>query len=90
MINVTPSENYLETITEVYCFASSDENGEGIIGQTVHMQGREVFMPFVCADIARVNSMRQMAQTISQESGKTIKLVKFTHRELIEVIKPLE
>ncbi len=76
--------NYLEKITEVYVFVSVDENGEGIIGQTMDINNQNVFMPFVCADKARLESMRPLAQQIAKENDIKIRLIKLTNREVIE------
>lgn len=76
--------NYLEKITEVYVFASVDIHGEGIIGQNMHVMGNNVFMPFVCADKNRMESLKPIAKEIAKETGKKIKLIKLTTREEIE------
>lgn len=78
--------NYLEKITEMYVFVSVDEGGEGVVGMTMPINGRETFMPFVCADKARMESLKPIAKKISQESGKTIKLIKLTNRKDIETL----
>ncbi len=75
------SINYLEKITEIYCFVSVDEGGEGVIGQQVDMFNGKTFMPFVCADKTRMEQLKPIAKKLSQESGKTIKLVKFKQRK---------
>lgn len=77
--------NYLEKITELYVFVSSDEGGEGVIGQTVEIEGKPVFMPFVCAEKARMESIKPMAKMIAQHTGKTVRLIKLTNREELEV-----
>lgn len=76
--------NEIHRIDEVYCFISSDETGEGIIGATREILGQTVFMPFVCADKARMESIKPMAKQIAKESGKKIKLIKLSVREEIE------
>jgi len=78
--------NYLEKITEIYVFASVDEGGEGVVGMTLPVNGRETFMPFVCADKARMEQLKPIAKKIAQESGKTIKLLKFKQRKEIETL----
>lgn len=80
------SINYLEKITELYAFVSVDEGGEGVIGQTIPMGGREVFMPFVCADKARMESLKPLAKQISEHTGKKIRLIKMSKRTVIEEI----
>ena len=78
------SINYLEKITEVYVFASVDEGGEGVVGQVVDILGREVFMPFVCADKKRMESLKPLAKQIAKDTGKKIKLIRLNTREDIE------
>ncbi len=67
---------------ELFLFVAEDEEGEGLIGQRIGDQ----WIPFVCADKARLNSLRPMAENIARESGKKIKLIKFTTRTELEVI----
>lgn len=76
--------NELPQIDEVYIFVSCDKDGEGIVGQTINMLGAPVFMPFVCADKQRVQSLKPLAKTIAKESGKKIKLIRLSVREEIE------
>lgn len=71
-------------ITEIYAFVSVDEDGnEGVLA--ANLGG--MMMPFVCADKARVDSLRNHAEKIAHMTAKKIKLVKFTNREEIEEIK---
>lgn len=79
--DITPGENYL-IIEECFMFISSDENGEGVIGGQIN----GMFMPFVCADKARVDSLREYAKQIGKVGGKKIKLIRFSLREDIEDI----
>lgn len=76
--------NYLEKITEVYVFASVDEGGGGIVGQTLPIGGRDTFMPFVCADKERMESIKPLAKEIARLSGKKIKLIRLSVREELE------
>lgn len=78
--------NHLEKITEIYAFVSVDTGGEGIVGMTLPVNGRETFMPFVCADKKRMESLKLIAKTIAKDSGKTIKLIKLTNRKDIETL----
>lgn len=78
--------NYLEKITELYAFVSVDEGGEGVVGQTVVINEQLVFMPFVCADKARLESLKPMAKMIHERTGQKIKLIKLTHRTDVEEI----
>jgi hypothetical protein len=76
--------NELLRIDEVYAFVSVDQNGEGIVGHTVQMMGQTVFMPFVCADKSRMESLKPAAKKIAKESGKKIRLIRLSVREEIE------
>jgi hypothetical protein len=82
------SINYLEKITEMYAFVSIDEGGEGVVGMTMPVGGRETFMPFVCADKKRMESLKPIAIQLSKESGKTIRLIKLDNRKVLETIEP--
>ena len=67
---------------EVFLFVADNEEGEGLIGQMIGDQ----WIPFVCADKTRLESLRPMAENIARASGKKIKLIKFTTRTELEVI----
>ena len=80
------SINYLEKITEIYAFVSQDESGEGVVGVTMPVNGRETFMPFICADKERMEQLKPIAVEMTKQSGKKIKLIKFTNRKDIETL----
>jgi len=73
-------------ITEIFAFIAEDAgpDDEGIAA----FRHGQLWMPMVAADIARVESLRKMAEGISQARGMTIKLVRFTAREELEMIRP--
>lgn len=73
-------------IEEMYAFVTEDSgpDDEGIIGMDTAMG----WMPLVGADMKRIESLRPIAKRISQELGKTIKLLHFVTREDLEVIRP--
>lgn len=62
-------------ITEMYAFVVADknENDEGIIG----MNTVSGWMPFVGADLSRVDSIRPFANRICTEMGKKYKILRF-------------
>jgi len=66
-------------IEEMYAFVAEDSgpDDEGVVAMSV----RDVMLPLVGADMARVESLRPIARNISAETGKRIKLLHFTHRE---------
>lgn len=69
-------------IEHIWAFIAEDEQGEGVCG----FLGPDGWMPLIAADQARVESLRRVAKDIKATSGKTIKLVKFSLREEVEVI----
>jgi hypothetical protein len=73
------------TIDEVYAFVAIDEDGdEGVCA----FYGPTGWMPMVCADQARVDQMRPIAEEIARQGGKPIQLFKFSKKELVEVFNP--
>lgn len=72
-------------VKEVWAFLSTDaDDVEGIIGANIGPDG--MFMPFVCADQARVDSLRPMAKAIGEVSGQPVTLAHFQVRDDVEVI----
>lgn len=76
--------NYLEKITELYAFVSVDEGGEGLIGHTMHVGGRSTFMPFVCSDKDRMESLKPLAKQIARDHNKKVRLIRLSVREELE------
>ncbi len=72
-------------IDEVFVFIAQDQDGEGV---PAFMAPNGVMFPLVCADKARVDSLRAKARMIARESGNKITLARFSVREEIEVIEP--
>ena len=66
-------------IEEMYAFVCEDTgpDDEGIMGFLTESG----WMPMVGADMARVESLKPMAQNLAQAAGKKVKLVRFTNRE---------
>jgi dihydroorotase-like cyclic amidohydrolase len=71
-------------IDELYAFIAQDADGEGLPA----FQSRGLMLPMVCADKARVDSLREVARKIARETGNKITLCRFSLREEIEVIEP--
>ena len=71
-------------IDSLYAFVAEDTGSgdEGIIGAKT----AEGWMPLVGADMARVKSLRPLAEAIARETGKTIKLLHFETRREVEII----
>jgi hypothetical protein len=83
MIDISKPKTLLR-IDEIYAFIASDENGEGLPA----IQHGNMMLPMVCADKARVDSLREKARMLARESGNKITLCRFSVREEMEVIEP--
>lgn len=72
-------------IESMYAFVTEDEgpDDEGVIG----FMANTGWMPMVGADMARVKSLKPIAQGIARTTGKKVKLLHFTNREELETIE---
>ncbi len=68
-------------ITELYAFIATDE---GIVA----MMLGDKWIPMVGADMARMDSLRPVAEKIAGIHGQKIIIAKFTTRTDIKEIKP--
>lgn len=74
-------------IREMYAFVIEDTgpDDEGVIGMDT-MKG---WVPFVGADVARVDDLRVSAQAIATQLKKPVKVLRWTQEpEVMEVIEP--
>ena len=72
-------------IDAMYAFCIIDDDGtEGVIGMSTDIG----WMPFVGANMERVESLKPFAEKIAKESGKRITVSKFTNCEFIMEIMP--
>lgn len=70
-------------IPELWAFLSIDPDGtEGIVA---HL-GSNGWLPLVTGDEANLAAMRMMAREAASLSGRRIRLVKFTARDVLEDI----
>ena len=71
-------------IESMFAFVAEDTgpDDEGVIGTKTP----EGWMPLVGADMARVDSLRPIAEAIARQLGKPVKLLRFGTREELEVI----
>jgi len=78
-------------ITDMYAFIVEDTgpDDEGVIGiQSMEGEsGERIWLPLVGADMARVNSLKPIAEGIGRQIGKKVTLVHFSNREDLEVIQ---
>lgn len=72
-------------IQTLYAFLSYDGQGEGICAHVIAPLGST---PLITAREKLVNAMRPMAQDAARRTGKKVRLVKFTVREVVEEITP--
>lgn len=74
-------------IEEIYAFISYDKdcNDEGVCA---FHGSYGVWIPLVGADMARVESLKPIAKQIAAMTGKSIKICKFSTREVIDTIEP--
>lgn len=79
-------------INEMYAFVVEDTgpDDEGITGCYMRpgAQGSGQWMPFVGADMQRVEQLKPMAAQVARAVGKPVKVLRFSVREEIEVIQP--
>jgi hypothetical protein len=73
-----------QRIDQIWAFVSEDANGGEGVCAFAQVDG--IMMPMICADQARVDSLRAMAAEIKKASGLRIKLVKFSKRSFIEEV----
>lgn len=73
-------------ITELFCFAifDGDEDGEGVPAVSTRMGP----MPLMGADVARVDNLMPYAQIVANETGKPLRIYKFSVREQIGEVSP--
>ena len=72
-------------IKHIWAFTTIDENDtEGVIGE---MRGLG-WMPFVAADVTRLEILRPRAKAIASALGKEVRLSRFSIRSDVDVIKP--
>lgn len=71
-------------IEEMYAFVAEDAgpDDEGVVGMNTGLG----WVPLVGADMARVESLKPIAQQIAKQTGKKVKLLHFTTREELEII----
>jgi len=74
-----------DRIDRMYAFIAEDETGEGLTG---FLSVGGVWMPMVAADEARVDALREIAQSVATASGKQVRLCVFERRVELETIQP--
>lgn len=72
-------------INDIYAFIAVHDDGDEAI--PAHSMGN-LMMPLVGADLTRLQQLRPLAERVAKESGKPVKLVRFTTRTELDVINP--
>ena len=75
----------MEKVEKLYAFLLCSSEGEVIPCFNHHNFGR---IPLFGGDMRHVDSLRKVAQNISSQTGKSIRLCVFESRREIEVINP--
>lgn len=72
-------------IDSMWAFTVVDDDGtEGVVA----VQAAGSMMPLVGADLARVRSLRPLAQRLASDLGKPVSLVHFSTRTVQETLQP--
>lgn len=74
-------------ITELFAFTIENDgpNDEGVIAQIIPPLGTT---PLIGADMKRVNMLRPLAQEVANVVGKPVRLLKFSVREELDILRP--
>lgn len=81
LIDITPPGSKQEKITEIYCVIEYSDKGEGIVAKLID----KTLFPLIFSDEKVKDAVCIMARELQKESGKKLKLLKFTHREELEL-----
>ena len=76
-------------IKEMYAFIVEDTgpDDEGVVAiPSISREHAPIWVPLVGADMARVDSLRPLAEDIGRQSGKKVTLVHFSNRRDLEII----
>lgn len=73
-------------IDELFAFTVIDTDGTEGVPAFLAPDG--MAMPMVCADRERVDQLRPIAQQIARDGRVTVRLVRFSTRDVLEEIKP--
>jgi hypothetical protein len=67
-------------IDAIYAIVAQEDGDEGIMGGNMVIDGREMFVPLVGADEARIRSMMEYAKRISAVTGVPFRVYKFDNK----------
>lgn len=72
-------------IEKLFAFVVEDKEGEGICGM---MMPNKQWMPFIGADMERVDELMPIAQQIADHTKKHIKILEFSNYKKMGEINP--
>jgi hypothetical protein len=74
-----------QTIQRLYAWIATEEDGgEGVVTHEVVIDWRTMIAPLVGADRARIESFRPLARNVARISGRPVRLIEFSSREVLE------
>lgn len=73
-------------IAELFCFACIDTDGDEGVPAIEGPNG--MVLPLMGSDRARMDSLRHAAQSVADQSGKPVRLLRFRQMEEVAVIEP--
>lgn len=74
-------------IVEIFAFVVEDDNGEE--GIPAYKSKSGIVFPLLTGDSALVLSLEEMAQLLSNQIGRSLKMLRFSTREEVKEIRPL-
>lgn len=68
--------------------ATEPDGGEGVCAASMPspVDGSPMMMPLVGADLERMRSLRDFAEMTRKLTGRSVRLVKFSHHEDLEIL----
>lgn len=81
---VHTAPNYLGRIDAIWIVLSVDDGGEGVVAAPFG----NMTLPLIAADKRRLEQIVPAARALARTFGRVCRLIKFTHREEVEVYRP--
>lgn len=91
IVGVDPKDNPHQgpgfKVTECWIYVALDDSGgEGVLGESRVVGGREIFMPFFCTNAHTRDALHEAAVRLGRRSRMEVRLVRLTMREDLGVI----
>lgn len=72
----------------LYAYLAQGEEGEGVMGMSLPINGQVTMMPMVGADLARIKSLLPIAKQIANQSGFTFRIYRFENK--VDITEEIE